>query len=476
MEEYPDKAITRLRREGRLDEALELGRVSLKQSPDNSYLKQAIFWVCYEFLKKIQEAIKRRGKESGNFKPTTFELDEIDKYLNIIKILNLSSGGNICVYRSLFLVFQKNLGAIPELVLLLLEHEPAFEIGKDDVPYASENGESSSLMLKFAREIAAAWLESEVVRAIGVDDIIGLINKTKQVVKNEKSIIWLDYDTAKILIRVGRFDLARDVVISVLKMKSTESWAWAALAATYQENAPDIAIKLFCEGICHAHDPKFSLKSFKSLIPLLVAKGMAQEASMCIKTAVAIYKQEGWRIKSDLEDLMNTDWYDDSVDSGSLIAFAKTQAEGAKVYLYGETISKIGVVKSVHASGKGINVFLNKESTKSVRNKMFGKKKPPSPGEFVEVIISKDGDVVSAKLTPAVDLDDVGFGVGTLSLNAKGFGFVDGAFVPHGLISPDLAGKTVQYTKILDFDKKKECFSWKVIALKLEYLSDSKQN
>lgn len=466
MEEYPDKAITRLRREGKLEEALELGRVSFQQSPDNSYLKQAIFWVCYDFLKKIQEVIKRRGKDSGNFNPTPFEHKNIDKYLQIIRILNLSSGGNICVYRSLFLIFQKNLGAIPELVLLLIEHEPAFEKGKDDVPYVSENGESSSLMLKFAREIAAAWLESEVVRAYGVDNILELINNTKQVVKNEKNIIWLDYDTAKILILVSRFDLARDLVISVLKMKSSESWAWAALAATYQEEEPDIAIKLFCEGICHAHDPKFSLKSYKSLVPLLAVKGLTQEASMCIKTAVAIYANEGWKIKGDLESLVTSDWYDDSVDQNSLRAFAKEQSEGAMTYVYGEPNWVTGVVKSVHASGKGFDVYLNKDSTKSVRKSLLTQKKLPAPGEFVKIAISEDGDVMSAKLSPTVEMDDVGFGVGTLRVNAKGFGFVDGAFVPPGLINAALAGKTVQYIKIQDFDKTKECFSWKVVSLK----------
>lgn len=467
MEEYPDTAITRLRREGRLEEALELGRVALQQSPENYYLRQAIFWVCYDFLKKIQEVIRRRGEDSGNLKPTPFELEKIHKYIKIIRILNLSSGGKICVYRSLFLIFQKNLGAIPELALLLLEHQPTFEIGKDDKPYFSAIGESPSLVLKFARQIAAAWLGSKDVRAFGFDNILELINKTKQVVCNEKNIVWLDYDVAKILILDNRFDLARELVVSVLKLKSTESWAWAALAATYQEEQPDIAIKLFCEGICHAHDPKFSVKCFRSLIPLLVAKGQHKKASMCIKTAVAIYQKEGWRVKSDLEEYLNSDWYDDSVDVASFAAYAKSQAEGAKEYLYGKVVLKIGVIKSAHTSGKGFDIYLNKESTKSVRKSIFKKSKLPIPGDFVEISISEDDDVVSAKLTSPVELDDVGFGVGVLSLSPKGFGFVDGAFVPQGLISPDLAGKTVQYTKILDFDKKKECFGWKVIALKI---------
>jgi hypothetical protein len=138
--------------------------------------------------------------------------------------------------------------------------------------------------------------------------------------------------------------------------------------------------------------------------------------------------------------------------------------------LYGKVILKIGVIKSAHTSGKGFDIYFNKEKSKSVRKSMFSKSRIPALGDFVEVSISEDGDVVSAKLSASVELEDVGFGVGSLSLNVKGFGFVDGAFVPQGLISPDLAGKTVQYTKILDFDNKKACYSWKVIALKLHEL------
>lgn len=471
MPESPAQALTRLRKAGELTDAWNLAEAAIRENPDDIYLKQAVFWVCYAFLKNIQDGIKRRAKDNDNFNPTPFELNKINKYLNAIRWLNIPSGGNICAYRLLFIMFQKNLKAIPELAMLLLTHEPVFDVGKDEnndnEPYVTDNGESPSLMLKFARAIAAAWLDSEVVHDFGADHIIELIKKTKLSVKDEKNIIWLDYDAAKLLITSAQFNLAREFVIPVLKKKNTESWAWAALAATYRKESPDIAIKLFCEGICHTHDAKFSLKSYKSLASLLVTKGLVNEASMCVKKIVAIYNQEGWRIKSDLEDLMASDWYDDSVDVSFLGAFAKTQAEGAKVYLYGETNWEIGVVKSLHASGKGLDVYLNKDCTKSVRKTLFSERKLPVPGKFVKIAISEDGEVVSATQSNPVEMKDVGFGIGTLKVNAKGFGFVDDAFVPPNLIKAELNGRSVQFVKIQEFDKTKGSFGWKVITLML---------
>ncbi len=55
MPESPAQAVTRLRKAGELKDAWDMAEDAIRKTPDDLYLKQAVFWVCYAFLKNIQE-------------------------------------------------------------------------------------------------------------------------------------------------------------------------------------------------------------------------------------------------------------------------------------------------------------------------------------------------------------------------------------------------------------------------------------
>lgn len=469
MDEQPSQQIHRLRKAGKLAEAWEVGCPAVQDSPNDSYLKGAFFWVCYDYLKEVQGAIKSRADAgSDNYNPDSSEIERINFLLDWVIWLDIPPGGY--EYRSLLLTFQKNLDCVPKLALLLFKHSDSLFLDEDKQPYPVEKRESPSLMLKFSRKVAKCWMEHEEARQITVDELCFLFGKTRQEAKDKQHQIWLDYDEAKCLILAGRSEQARNCALAVLRRKQTESWAWGALATTYREEDVDAAITLFSKGLCYADDDVYALRILKGLAPLLADRQFLKEASMCVQRAANCYVDNGWNIKADLEKLMSQQWFDAEVDIALLSVFLTGKSEGAMDFLFRERKQCVAIVLNVHRSGKGFHVYLNRQSRLPVRLSIYSSKKIPSPGDHVQLTLSAEDDsLISAEPCRAETIEDVGHIEGILSVKDSGFGFVEDTFVPKGLIKPELNERVVRVLRFMDFDKTKKRYSWK--ALKIEAIN-----
>lgn len=467
MDEQLFQKINRLRKSGSLADAWDLGCTAVQEHPNDLYLKGAFFWVCFSYLKEVQSSIKTRAAaESENFTPSEIELQRINFLIDWIVWLNIPPGGY--EYRSLLLIFQKNLECVPALVLLLMRWSDSLFTDEDKQAYVSERGESPSLMLKFSRKVAKAWMVNKNVRQLPVETLCSLFLRTKEEANDKQQQIWLDYDEAKCLILDKKYDQARACVLTVLQKKQTESWAWGALATTYRVEDPSAAIVLFSKALCCAHDDTFALPILKGIAALLAEQRYENEASMCVKRALSCYVEQGWKVKSDLEHLMSQSWYRPDADLEALQSFLDTQAGTALDYLFGERELCHGVVLNVHASNKGFHVYVNRNQRFSVRLGLFRSNILPIPGDYVRLTLSaQDKSVIASESCESVTLDDVEFKEGSLSIKEKGFGFVESTFVPKSMIEPEMDGKEVRVMRLLDFDKTKGKHSWKALTIEL---------
>ena len=64
-------------------------------------------------------------------------------------------------------------------------------------------------MLKFAREVAKAWLDNEQVRQITIKELCDMFSQTRAEVNDKQHLIWLDYDEAKCLLYANQFEPAK---------------------------------------------------------------------------------------------------------------------------------------------------------------------------------------------------------------------------------------------------------------------------
>ena len=467
MTEQLFRVVTDLRKAGKLDEAWDVGCPAVQENQNDNYLKGAFFWVCYAYLKEVQNPINERGKNNnGNYRPNSTEFERISFLLDWIVWLDIPPGGY--EYTNLLMLFQKNLDNFPQIVLLLLKHQELLFTDKEKEPYKSEKGESPSLMLKCTRQVAKAWMENSKQWDLSLDSVLSLMDKTRTHSRDIQHKIWLDYDEAKCLIKAGRNDEAREFVIPVLKKKQTESWAWAALAATYRNQDADTAIMLFAQGLCNTRDEKFALRLLEGIAPLLAEKVFPKEASMCVLRAVNCYHENGWNIKSDLEKLLGQLWFDGSVNTDELSMFLEKQSQGAMEFLTGPTKSAFGLVTNFHKSGKGLHLYLSEHESISVTLWLFKGKIKPKLGDYVEIATTGDGEekvVVTAELSTIQQLPGVETVREELKINEKGFGFAGDTYIPPFLIKSGMDKQLVEVLRYKSFDKKKGRLSWRALLL-----------
>ncbi|ELV7508270.1 hypothetical protein ACET7Q_11595 [Aeromonas veronii] len=466
MNEQPFRTVTNLRKAGHLQEAWNVGFAALEQSPQDAYLKGALFWVCYEFIKQHQLKISKRAASSNNFRPSDFEFESIESLLQTIVTFDIPTGG--LEYKMLLVQFKKNLEWFPTLIHFVLRHQGSLFDAEAKQPFQSENGEVPSLMLTTARQIAHAWLRAHDFWQLDLNQVLCFIKLARQQVSDTKHLIWLDYDQSRCLIVAGQYDQARELLLPILRKKQKEAWAWGALAASYQQQDPNFALKFFAKGIISAHEVTFSLKLLQGAIPLLLANQQVAEASMCLKTALQAYQSHGWKVKPELEQLMAQPWYNANVNESDLKAFLTSLCRDAIEYLYGPTEKVIGVIESIHKSEKGFQVFVNKTTHWSVRMGVHKSNQKPQTGDYVELSLSANGnekEVVASVPCQSIKLADVGTVEGELRISAKGFGFVEDTFVPSFLIGDVANESRVSVLRVMAWDKSKDRYNWKAIKL-----------
>lgn len=468
MNEQPFRAVNNLRKSGKLQEAWNVGFAALEQTPHDVYLKGSLFWVCYEYLKQKQEKVATRATTSGNYRPSDFEFEQIENLLQTIAGLEIPTGG--LEYKMLLVQFRKNIEWFPSLIHMVLDKQGTIFDDESKQPFQAEKGEVPSLMLSITRQVASAWLRAREYWQIDLQQVMSLITLTRSHVKDTKHIIWLDYDQAKCFIVSGDYGKARELILPILRKKQRESWAWGALAATYQKESPDLATMFFAKGIDSAHDVTFALKLLQGIVPLFLNAGQPDKASMCVKLAVGAYKENGWKVKPELEKLQAQQWYYSSVDETLLMTYLKSVSKDATNHLHGPLQFINGVVESIHRSGKGFNVFVNKSTLMSVRIGAHQGKVKPKPGDYVELSISQneEREVVSCKCIDKVEINDVSFTEGELRIAPKGFGFVNDTFVPPYIINSIENQSQVKVMQVLSWDKTKSRYSQKAVSIRLD--------
>lgn len=466
MNEPANRTVNNLRKNGDLQGAWEFGFQALQAAPQDTYLKGALFWVCYEFLKHQLENLNKRASSSNNYRPTDFEFEQIENLLQTIVNLDIATGG--LEYKMLLVQFKKSLEWFPTLIHLVLRHQTVLFDDEAKTPFQAEKGEVPSLMLSTARQVASAWLRAREYWHLDLNQVMAFINQTREQASDTKHMMWLDYDQAKCLVVAGQYDQARELILPILRKKQKESWAWGALAATYSKQDQRLAMKFFARGIVSAHDVTFSLRLLQGIIPLLLANQQQAEASMCLKTAIAAYQAHGWKLKQELEQLSMQAWYDSGVDEKQLSPFLNSISHDALNYLHGPMEKVVAIVEKIHKSGKGFQVFVNKSTSLSVRMGVHKGKQKPQAGDYVELsVASVDGnkEVVASSSSKQVDMADVSYVEGTLRIAPKGFGFVEDTFVPPFVIG-NLKNETkVRALRIMSWDKSKARHNWKAIKL-----------
>lgn len=456
--------IKELKLSGDFESAWQKGFPALELDSGNIYLQTSLFWVIYAALKKQTEKIKDRENKA----PTGFEQKQIDLWAARILDLQLKLPNENIDFK-LWNLFREH-GKFCEPICLFILQSGRAIFGPDDyTPYQSENGESPSLTNRLARMVAANYLQHIENSQLNPARVVALLTHAQEHAQDSpQGKIWLDYDKARVLKAAGKNDKARDAYSAVLKRKGGESWAWFGLASTFMDD-PKKAICLTAHGLTCAHDPKFTVNGLMQMAELLAEAGSHEYASKVLIRLTEIRSQEGWPIRDNIINMTSSSWFDGSLNTKDLDAYFKDLAIGADQFSMVDPQYFSGVVKSIHESGKGASVYIDKDRSFSVRKAVFQNRTIPMPGTFIKILCDMGNearDVFSAEAIEPFDSPNFLQFSGVIKITDKGFGFVNSeVFVPSGIIGGALTGTSVSGLAIMDYDKIKKRYGWKAITL-----------
>ncbi len=450
---------------GDFEAAWQKGFPALQQDPGNTYLQTSLFWVIYSALKQLIEPITARE----NIAPTTLEKKQIDFWASRISTLQITLPNELIDFR-LWNLFR-GIGKFCEpICLFILRSGRSIFSSNDYEPFKTEKGESPSLVTRLAHMVAANYLQQVGTSQLDPARVIALLKHAQECAKDSpQGKVWLDYDMARIFKAAGRIDKAREAYSSVLKRKGGESWAWFGLASTYLDD-PKKAIALTAFGLTCAHDPKFSIPGLVQMAELLAETGDHEYASKVLIKLCDIYNQNGWQLKDKVVGLTSSAWFDGSLNTKDLDAYIAGLAVGANEVAMADPTYFSGVVQSVHESGKGAFVYVDRSQTFSVRKGVFPNRRIPSPGTYIRILCdmgSDSKDVSSAESIAPFDSPDINSFRGEIRVTDRGFGFVNNdLFVPPGMCEGITTGTIVAGIAVMSYDKAKEKYGWKAITIR----------
>lgn len=325
---YPSQEITKLRKDGKLQQALEFGTKALNDAPDNFYLKSAMAWVYFDVVKRDVNRLKPR-LEKGHLPENAFatlrdfSLRYIDLKLNTPDL----------TFSQITRQFTHIGKHLPFYVPFLRIHGIRSFSAEDREPYETEGGVAPALLTKVARE-AMHWcvqqgsLDEESPFVFELVD--AALSNTREAPSN---LIWLYYDRAFLLARMGNVAAAETDMQFVLKSKRNEFWAWGRMAGIVRQRDLNQAIACLCKGLLCKAPPQFTVKLHISLANCLQQAGQTGQAVAEYLWVANIYEQQGWQFPKDLDAALQAPWFDPALPSEDREQFYKKHAKAVRFLL-----------------------------------------------------------------------------------------------------------------------------------------------
>jgi tetratricopeptide (TPR) repeat protein len=164
---------------------------------------------------------------------------------------------------------------------------------------------------------------------------------------------WFPYYYGKLLLKTDQPSAAREHIVSVVRRKRNEFWAWDNLADTYGEGHEEEKIDCLCRALtCRVQDRSFLVNVHTSLVPLLRKTGLYREARTELDLAIQIRSQKQWSLRS-LCGYLAEDWYQQTEPLPSNEALYSKRGPRADLLLYDSEDWKTAVITGATQASKG---------------------------------------------------------------------------------------------------------------------------
>ena len=297
--------IQHFRKAGQIHQAVDMAVAALAADPEDFKARSQYEWVMFDVIKGIVADIGEGLKNSKPVQPR--DVSDLKGWMDAYYHLNPEIPGMAC---SSILAQLTKVGP----------HFPTFPgfinwVGlnglrpEDWEPRQYQGKAYPSLAMNIARAVCK-WTKANP-QASPKEMAIAMewAEKVAKITQGDDAL-WLNWDRSLLLHQMGDFQRAAEILASVIKAKRSEFWVWAEAGRLYRADQPDLALACFCRALECQADPKFMGRTHRDLAELLAEQGDHAQASREVAVALEIRQAQGWRLSPEMQELMNSPWYD----------------------------------------------------------------------------------------------------------------------------------------------------------------------
>ena len=302
MSRYPNHEVRELRKSGRVDEAYRLGYQLLERYPGDGYLTSELGWVIYEKVTAIAAEAAYGKVSSGNVQ---YRIRKLFRAYARLELRRPDLLFSLLVNRVV------RLSEVPPFLPRFLWWAGIESFRAEDFQAQRDNEKGTvypPLIEKVAFCTAKMICESEAygreIKQFAVD-LLGKALESGQIRKP----IWLRYRRGLLLGDLGKAEEARASLLPVVRQKSSEYWAWRALAKVERQLDPAMALALYAKAYLSCRNDAIATGVLEDAVPLAVTAGRTDLAKWAVDKVITIRQHLGKGISESLEKGTATDWY-----------------------------------------------------------------------------------------------------------------------------------------------------------------------
>jgi len=495
-----NQRVKELRKQGQLDEALILALEELKTNPENIWSKRSISWVYYEFLKGAAEKNDYFSFIDYLNKVIDLELNE-EKMLmdNLIWPINkmlyqLSSQSPIDYNKAVELLKKiKDLNLekpSPNFSILIKALHKTF---KDSLHYISiidwigfenlmdqdfleeeYNNRKNMATAELVYINYAKHLEQGIARdAFGqqreydYDKIKEFLPKLEQLIVDYPNYTFPPYFKAKLLLRLGDGDIMKSF-LPFAKQKRNDYWVWQLISEIHK-NDIDIVFSSLAKALSLKTPDNFLVKIRQHFAQILIQKQMFNEAKFEINTIISTKEREGYKIPNQVMEWQQSEWYKNSIAPKNNVSLYNNLKVKAEELLFQDVSKEKAVIEYINTEKNMISFLIDKNKKGFFK---YENVKTFSIGDIIDIQFNGEPKeefykVYAVNKSPNLTHDFLKIINGKIRIISAGIGFIEDVFVDKSFIEKNniIDGQFISGSAILCYNKKKNEWGWKLIAM-----------
>ncbi|MHC5310427.1 tetratricopeptide repeat protein [Myroides sp. LJL116] len=496
-----NKSVTVLRKEGKLEEALQLARQNLNANPQDLESKLTLGWVYYDFLKKfaIEGDFDSFMEYFQNI--STLGLPEVPNLLfdslawpirSLLEALMQRKQWNFIRANQLFNILKTFSFTRPSETFSLLirtlnqgfqNYNNYTEVldwctldnfeAQDYIEPFFNGRKSIALVEQIYINYAKCLLQGDAFpdKAKRRQKLEDFQERLAQLMLEYPNYVYPAYYRSKILLELGDQNQALKVFLPFARIKSNNYWVWEMLAQLYHDNQP-YAFSCYCKALSLPTREEFLIKVRQEFCSLLVQSKMYVEARTEIFKILQVSQQSSLTVPNQVNQWIKQPWYEMVRESDSNYLLYKRYKGIAEELLYQDIEPIIIVAEFIHQDKKILHFIQSKNLSGFI--KYDGFIKDPVVGELFEARLQKEGDngfyvVQTLKRAKDAVSEAVKSGHGVVRILPEGIGFIGDVYFDKQLLEKNFITNesAIQYKAFMVYNKKRKQWGWKAFQASL---------